>query len=133
MLKSGAIVLILFINYYYESNWVGDSVNFVTQCLIYGGQPLVGCTLDNKGSIRGYNNFRECLEKNGWKYYRFMPPEFKVGYPVVYGHLVGIATYVNGTNVKVSTHTNGYCNNECPSCDVPDITFGEFIYALFFP
>lgn len=80
-------------NYYEED----DSSNFVTQSLIRGGIDFFGCKMDSKGSIREYNDLTKCLRDMGWYTYRFVTKEFKAGYPVLYGKMIAIATYVNGT------------------------------------
>ena len=113
-------------NYYEED----DSSNFVTQSLIRGGIDFFGCKMGSKGSIREYNDLTKCLRDMGWYTYRFVTKEFKAGYPVLYGKMIAIATYVNGTEVKVCTHPRSFFR-EYPLCDVPDIQFGESVY--FYP
>ena len=109
---------------YYEGD---DSSNFVTQSLIQGGIDFSGCKRDSKGSIRDYNVLTKCLFDMGWVSYRFLTKEFKAGYPVLYGNMIAIATYVNGTDVKICTHPISFFS-ENPSCDVPNIKFGESVF-----
>ena len=64
----------------------------------------------------------------GWTYSRFVPKEFKAGNPVIFGNIVGLATYVNGYDIKVCTHTNTIYHSGLSPCDISDIQLGEAIY-----
>ena len=48
-----------------------DCANFVSQCLIAGGQSLSGCSgLDAKGAIPLVSNLRNCLTKKRMEIYK---------------------------------------------------------------
>ena len=113
---------------YYNGYKGGDASNFVTQCLMQGGINFSRCQTDSKGSIGDYYVLRQCLSDLGWHYSNFLPKEFKAGYPVLYGNMIAIATYVNGTDIKVCTHANKFFGSEHPSCDIPHLYFGEAVY-----
>ena len=113
---------------YYKGEKGGDASNFVSQCLMQGGINFSGCKTDSKGSVSDYYALKKCLIDMGWHYSRFVPKEFKAGYPVLYGNIIAIATYVNGKDIKVCTHANSFLGSEYPSCDVPLMTFGESVY-----
>ena len=113
---------------YYKGSKGGDASNFVSQCLIQGGINFFGCKTDSKGSIGDYYDLKKCLIDMGWHYSQFLPKQFKAGYPVLYGNIIAIATYVNGTDIKVCTHANNFLGSQHPSCDVPLMYFGEFVF-----
>ena len=83
----------------------GDCANFVSQCLIAGGQSLSGCETDNKGCVPSVNNLKNCLTKKGWKSSANVPPGFKAGYPVIFSGHATIASSVNGKTVLVACHS----------------------------
>ena len=89
-----------------------DCANFVSQCLIAGGQSLSGCSgTDEKGAIPGVNNLKTCLSRKGWKSSSTRPSGFKAGYPFFhnsYQHAM-IATKVNSGSVNYAGHTNDRC------------------------
>ena len=43
-----------------------DCANFVSQCLIAGGQDLSGCSVDDKGCVINVGALEACLESKGW-------------------------------------------------------------------
>ena len=83
----------------------GDCANFVSQCLIAGGQTLTGCDIDNKGSVSSVTGLSNCLIKKGWKSSANVPPGFKAGYPVIFPGHATIASSVNGKTVLVACHS----------------------------
>ena len=90
----------------------GDCANFVSQCLIAGGQKLKGCSgTDGHGSIPGVANLRACLGSKGWKNSKGMNKKFKAGYPFFQGNSHAmIASSVNGNSIQYCGHTNDRCN-----------------------
>ena len=89
----------------------GDNSNFVSQCLIAGGQDLNGCIgLDGYGCIYLPNNLKSCLTLKGWKSQKGMPNEFKAGYPFFNGRKGMIATSVEGNTIKYCSHTFDKCD-----------------------
>ena len=100
-----------FINY---RPYGGDCANFVSQCLMKGGQSLNGCPgLDKKGSIPYVPNLRTCLKKKGWNFSKGVSKKFKAGYPFFDGnnHAM-IATGVNGNTITYCGHTNDRCDHK---------------------
>ena len=91
-----------------------DCANFVSQCLIAGGQSLSGCGgLDGKGAIPLVDNLKSCLSSKGWKKSSTRPSSFKAGYPFFhnsYSHAM-IATSVNSGSVYYAGHTNDRCGD----------------------
>ena len=91
-----------------------DCANFVSQCLIAGGQSLSNCAgRDGKGAIPLVSNLKACLSKNHWKKSSTRPSSFKAGYPFFhnsYSHAM-IATKVNSGSVKFAGHTNDRCGD----------------------
>ena len=90
-----------------------DCANFVSQCLIAGGQSLKGCNgLDAKGAIPYVPNLQSCLTKKGWKSQKGVPKQFKGGYPffIPNQHAI-IATGVSGKTVTFCGHTNDRCDS----------------------
>ena len=83
----------------------GDCANFVSQCLIAGGQSLKGCETDTKGSVPSVNNLKNCLTKKNWKSSSSVPPGFKAGYPVIFPGHATIASSVSGKTVLVACHS----------------------------
>ena len=100
-----------YINY---SKMIGDSTNFVSQCLIAGGLSFDGCAgRDVRGSIPVIANLKTCLSKKGWKNTNGLNNNFKDGYPFFYKkNWSYIATAVIGKKLKACTH-----DYEIP-CDV---------------
>ena len=46
----------------------GDNSNYISQCLIAGGQDFEKCVgVDSKGSIYLLGNLKTCLIQKGWK------------------------------------------------------------------
>ena len=90
----------------------GDCANFVSQCLIKGGQSLDGCAgRDGKGTLPLVSNLRSCLEKKGWHYTQGVSKKFKAGYPFFIGNSHAmIATGVSGNRVTYCGHTNDRCD-----------------------
>ena len=98
-----------FINY---RNLGGDCANFVSQCLMAGGQDFNGCGgKDSKGTLPLVSNLRSCLQKKGWHYTRGVSRNFRAGYPFFNGNSHAmIATGVNGGTVTFCGHTNDRCD-----------------------
>ena len=46
----------------------GDCANFVSQCLLAGGQDLSGCIVDDRGCVINVGALEECLLSKGWNY-----------------------------------------------------------------
>ena len=44
----------------------GDCANFVSQCLLAGGQDLSGCSVDDRGCVINVGALEACLESKGW-------------------------------------------------------------------
>ena len=98
--------------YYNYRNQGGDCANFVSQCLIAGGERLDGCSgKDGKGAIPLVSDLRNCLSSRGWRYSTGINDNFKAGYPFFQGtgHAM-IATTVNGKSIKFCGHTNDRCD-----------------------
>ena len=91
-----------------------DCANFVSQCLIAGGQTLSGCSgLDSKGTLPAVSDLKTCLSKKGWKSSSTKPSSFKAGYPFFhnsYSHAM-IATKISGSYVYYAGHTNDRCGD----------------------
>ena len=98
--------------YYNYRNQGGDCANFVSQCLIAGGESLSGCTgLDKRGAIPGVTNLENCLISKGWSFSVGINGHFKQGFPFFYhGEHAMIATAVNGHYLKYCGHTNDRCD-----------------------
>ena len=91
----------------------GDCANFVSQCLIAGGQSLDGCAnIRTHGIIAGVTSLKNCLVKKGWKTSETRPPSFKAGYPMAYTNLkhITMATSVNGNIITYCGHTKDVCD-----------------------
>ena len=102
-------------------NMGGDCANFVSQCLIAGGQSLSGCSTDGKGCVPGVSNLKSCLTKKGWKSSSSVPRGFKAGYPVIFSGHATIASSVSGSTVLVACHSN-------PHYDSPTSWYGTPTY-----
>ena len=107
--------------YYNYDNQGGDCANFVSQCLIAGGQSLSGCATDGKGCVPGVSNLKTCLTSKGWKSSSSIPRGFIAGYPVIFPGHATIATSVSGNNVLVACHSN-------PHYDSPTSWYGTPTY-----
>ena len=98
-----------------------DCANFVSQCLIAGGQTLSGCSgLDSKGTLPAVSDLKTCLSKKGWKSSSTKPSSFKAGYPFFhnsYAHAM-LATKISGSKVYYAGHTNDRCGNAYMTGDV---------------
>ena len=95
------------------ANSGGDCANFVSQCLIAGGQSLDGCAnIRTHGIIAGVTSLKNCLVKKGWKTSETRPPSFKAGYPMAYTNLkhITMATSVNGNIITYCGHTKDVCD-----------------------
>ena len=92
-----------------------DCANFVSQCLIAGGQSLFGCSgVDKKGAIPSVDKLKSCLSKKGWKSSFTKPSSFKPGYPIFhisYSHGM-IATKISGSKVYYASHSNDRCGDD---------------------
>ena len=91
-----------------------DCANFVSQCLIAGGQSLSGCSgLDSKGTLPAVSNLKTCLRNKGWSSSSTRPGSFIAGYPFFhnsYSHAM-IATSISGSKVYYAGHTNDRCGD----------------------
>ena len=98
----------------YNSYPGNDCANFVSQCLIYGGEDLSGCAgLDDKGAIPSVSDLKSCLSSKGWRSSSTRPSSFIAGYPFFhnsYSHAM-IATSVNSGSVYYAGHTNDRCGD----------------------
>ena len=99
----------------------GDCANFVSQCLIAGGQSLSGCVTDGYGCVPSVANLKTCLTKKGWKNSSGVPAGFKAGYPVIFSGHATIASSVSGKTVLVACHSN-------PHYDSPVSWYGTPTY-----
>ena len=99
-------------NTYYASYPGLDTANFVSQCLIAGGQTFDNCLgLDDKGSISNIANLISCLIKKGWKYQEGFTKKFLPGYPFfLRNNDAMLATDVSGKNITFCGHSTDRCN-----------------------
>ena len=100
-------------NYINYRNQGGDCANFVSQCLIAGGENLSGCGgTDKKGSIPRVKNLEACLSSKGWSHSKGINGSFKAGFPFFSpGTHAMIATSVSGSSLKFCAHTNDRCES----------------------
>ena len=102
----------------FPDNRQNDDANFVSQCLIAGGQKLDGCpNINKKGLISSPSNLRSCLIQKGWKSSKTMPPNFKAGYPMIkldLSHAI-IASIISGSSIYYSAHSPNVCNRKLDS------------------
>ena len=96
-----------------------DDTNFVSQCLIAGGQDFTGCETDDKGSVTHVLNLMSCLTLKGWKSSDTFPPGFKAGYPIIFGNHPCIATSVMLKSVLISCHNDACFNISMESVKKP--------------
>ena len=91
-----------------------DNGNFISQCLIKGGQTLEGCVgLDNKGSIPNIADLKSCLTKKGWKSKIGYTNKFKAGYPFFTNDLDAmLATVVSGKDIIFCGHSGDRCDKQ---------------------
>ena len=96
----------------YENYYGSDNANFVSQCLIAGGQTLDGCIgIDNKGSIPNIADLKSCLTKKGWKSQIGYTHKFKAGYPFFTNNEDAmLATVVVGNEIRFCGHTKDRCD-----------------------
>ncbi len=91
-----------------------DCANFVSQCLIAGGESLSGCGgKDGWGAIPYVPNLTACLSSRGWHSSSTRPGSFRAGYPFfmnAYQHAM-LATRVNSGSVNYAGHTNDRCGD----------------------
>ena len=89
-----------------------DCANFVSQCLIAGGETLSGCGgRDACGAIPYVPNLTSCLTQRGWKSSSTRPSSFRAGYPIfmnAYQHAM-LAVGVSSGGVSYAGHTNDRC------------------------
>ena len=107
--------------YYNYNKSGGDCANFVSQCLIAGGQSLSGCSTDKKGCVPGVSNLKKCLTKKKWKSSKSVPKGFKAGYPVIFSGHATIASSVKGKKVLVACHSKAHY-------DSPTSWYGTPVY-----
>ena len=92
-------------NYINYRNQGGDCANFVSQCLIAGGENLSGCGGTDK-------NLEACLSSKGWSHSKGINGSFKAGFPFFSpGTHAMIATSVSGSSLKFCAHTNDRCES----------------------
>ena len=93
-------------------NLGGDSANFVSQCLIAGGEKLTDCKgKDSKGSIPVVKDLEECLQQKKWGVTQTVDRMFIAGYPFfIPSRRAFIATDISGNNIKYCSHTNDRCD-----------------------
>ena len=101
----------------YNSKYINyegyDSSNFVSQCLLEGGQDFDGCVgLETKGSFILIVSLRTCLIEKGWKLRIGKPKEFKAGYPFFDSESVMIATEVKDDYIKYCRHSVDLCDEK---------------------
>ena len=98
----------------YENYQGSDNANFVSQCLIEGGQSLEGCVgLDNKGSIINVADLKSCLTQKGWKSQKGFTNKFKAGYPFFTNNMDAmLATVVTGKDIIFCGHTVDRCDKQ---------------------
>ena len=99
--------------YYPEDVFKNDNANFVSQCLLAGGQNLKGCpNINSNGLIPSVSSLRSCLQQKGWKSSKTKPPSFKAGYPMITLDLSSaiIATKVVGNTTYYCSHTPDVCD-----------------------
>ena len=87
---------------------IGDSANFISQCLKAGGFEFSGCAgRDSHGSIPIVSNLRSCLSLKGWKSTRGVNNKFKDGYPFFMGNVYSyLATAVIDKSIKFCSHSS---------------------------
>ena len=91
----------------------GDCANFVSQCLIEGGQTFENCTnVKTYGIIAGVTSLTNCLKQKGWKEATTKPPSFRAGYPManVNKKNITLATSVNDNIITYCSHGNDACD-----------------------
>ena len=89
-----------------------DCANFVSQCLIAGGLNLNGCVgVNSYGTVPAVSDLKSCLSALGWKSSSSRPQGFRDGYPMIYDSHAVLATYVDGSTIKYSAHTNDRCDS----------------------
>ena len=101
--------------YHDYSNEGGDCANFVSQCLIAGGQDLDGCSVDKYGSVINVGKLESCLKKKGWhhKESSSIPKDFKAGGVITIndsGHAM-----IAVTKTTFAAHTNDRCGAKIPA------------------
>ena len=116
-----------YINY---NRLIGDSGNFVSQCLIAGGLSFEGCHgKDVRGSIPVIANLKACLSKLGWKNSIGYTKHFKDGYPFFQDNdFAHFATAVIGKNIKACDHV---MSEGKTSCD--DLYLANDNFQFFYP
>ena len=93
----------------------GDCANFVSQCLIAGGQKFDGCPgIRAHGIIAGVTSLTNCLKQKGWRESSTRPPSFRAGYPMAYPNKkhITIATSVSANTITYCGHTNNVCDRK---------------------
>ena len=84
-------------NYADYSNKYGDSPNFISQCLIEGGENFKGFATDKYGAIIDTGVLEDYLKKNGWNYKSSssIPSGFKPGGIIIDNRYAMIAVTEN--------------------------------------
>ena len=98
----------------YDNYYGSDNANFVSQCLISGGQTLEGCIgLDSKGSIPNISDLKSCLTQKGWKSQIGYTNKFKAGYPFFTNNVDAmLATIVIEKDIRFCGHTGDRCDKQ---------------------
>ena len=87
----------------------GDCANFVSQCLLAGGQDLSGCSVDDRGCVINVGALESCLMSKGWNYAESesVPDGFGAGGVITInnsGHAI-----IAVTSDTFAAHTNDRC------------------------
>ena len=99
--------------HYYHYGTMGDCANFVSQCLVAGGEDFKGCNgVNSQGTIEIVSYLEACLTFKGWKRSYGMNKDFKAGYPFfMHSQHAMIATSVRGNTLRFCAHTNDRCDS----------------------
>ena len=98
-------------DYHYQRD--GENANFVSKCLVAGGQKFDGCAgRDSKGMFLNIQNLKNCLLKKGWKKSISKHPEFKAGYPIFLKNIphVMLATGFDSYYIIYCAHASDRCD-----------------------
>ena len=92
------------------SNSFGDSPNFISQCLIAGGEDLSGYETDKFGSIIKTSVLEKYLNDNGWnsETSSSIPNDFNAGGIIIDNSYAMIAL----TKTTYAAHSNDKCGSK---------------------
>ncbi len=118
-----------FYNSTYKFSKSNEPSNFISQCLIAGGQSLEDCSNRmGNGVIKGTSSLIQCLMQHKWIEYELLPRSIKPGWIVTdkqKSQFIGIITDING-GIKYCSHGDIYSQF---SCDEPlEKTYEELYY-----